>query len=73
MDDSNTSNGDFFFVSLKNLHLSLVRPEIGAKELISNLPETPRPYTDGEFGVIDAYKVWRYLYYYSSYKGLYAV
>lgn len=54
MDDSNTSNGDFFSVSLKNLHLSLVRPEIGAKELISNLPETPRPYTDGEFGVTDA-------------------
>lgn len=55
MDDSNTSNGDFFFTfPWKNLHLSLVRPEIGAKELISNLPETPRPYTDGEFGVIDA-------------------
>lgn len=44
----------FFSVSLKNLHLSLVRPEIGAKELISNLPETPRPFTDAEYGFIDA-------------------
>lgn len=57
MDDSNTSNGDFFLRFLEKLTSLVSQTRNRSERVNSNSPETTRPYTDGEFGVIDAYKV----------------